>query len=478
MLRYYHPTSYTFIYFKLMEFYVRYLIWVILLILPLFATAKNVVFYQLPNGLQLFVQEDHRAPVAVTQVWYKVGSSYEPNGITGISHALEHMMFKGTAKYGPGKYAEIIAANGGQMNAFTSDDFTAYYETMAADKLPLSFELESDRMRGLLLDPAEFSKEIQVVMEERRMRIDDNPQMKTYERFIAQAHVSSPYHHMTIGWVSDLQHMTVDDLRKWYQTWYAPNNAIVVVVGDVNPEAVYQLALQYFGPLKPTSMPILKPETEMAAIGERNVTVKLPAELPWLVMGYNVPVINTQGQTNDAYVLAVIAAILDGGSSSRLTTDLVRGQQIAADASASYSAFSRLSDLLTLNGTPTQGHTIAELKSALLNQITRLQTSKVTAEELERVKTGVIASKIYSQDSIASQAEEIGSLEAVGLSWKLSNDFLQHVSTVTPEQIQAVANRYLTPENLTIAEIQPLPLSKNQPINAEPVTVPAAKNIH
>ena len=456
------------------------LLWIILLIiLPTLASANNVAFYQLPNGLQLFVQEDHRAPVAVTQVWYKVGSGYEPNGITGISHALEHMMFKGTSKYGTGKFAEIIAANGGEMNAFTSNDFTAYYEIMAADKLPLSFELEADRMRNLSLDPAEFAKEIQVVMEERRMRTDDDPQMKTYERFLAQAHVASPYHHMTIGWMNDLQHMTVDDVRRWYQSWYAPNNAIVVVVGDVNPEAVHQLALNYFGPLQASQLPVVKPEAEIAAPGERNLIVRLPAQLPALAIGYNVPVVKTQGQSDDAYVLAVIAAILDGGSSTRLNKDLVRGQQIAAQANANYSPFSRLADLLVLSGTPAPGHTIAELKSALFNEVKNLQTSPVAVDELERVKAAVIANKVFSQDSIASQAEGIGSLEAVGLPWKLRDDYIQHIAAVTPERIQAVARRYFVPENRTVAELQPLPLPKNQPLTVpQPATVEGEKYVH
>ncbi|HVV69680.1 MAG TPA: pitrilysin family protein [Gammaproteobacteria bacterium] len=450
---------------------------ILLIILPTLASANDVAFYQLPNGLQLFVQEDHRAPVAVTQVWYKVGSGYEPNGITGISHALEHMMFKGTPKYGPGKFAEIIAANGGQMNAFTANDFTAYYEIMAKDKLPLSFELEADRMRNLSLDPAQFAKEIQVVMEERRMRVDDDPQMKLYELFMAQAHVASPYHHLTIGWMNDLQHLTVDDVRRWYQNWYAPNNAILVVVGDVNPEAVHQLALKYFGSLPASQLPVVKPEAEIPTPGERNLVVKFPAELPLLAIGYNVPVIKTQGQSNDAYVLAVIAAILDGGSSTRLNKDLVRGQQIAAQANASYSPYSRLSDLLILSGTPAPGHTIAELKTALFNEIKKLQTSKVATDELERVKAGVIANKVFSQDSIESQAEDIGSLEAVGLPWKLKEDFIQHISAVTPNDVQAVASRYLVPENMTVAELQPLPLPKNQP-SPPPPMIEGAKYVH
>lgn len=459
----------------------RYLFWITLLIIQsagAFATTSDVVSYRLPNGLQLFVQEDHRAPVVVSQVWYKVGSSYEPNGITGISHALEHMMFKGTPSHGPGKFAEIVAANGGEFNAFTGDDSTGYYEIMAADKLPLAFQLEADRMRNLSLDAAQFAKEIQVVMEERRMRTDDNPQMLTYERFLAAANIASPYHHMPIGWMNDLQHLTVEDVRQWYEKWYAPNNALLVVVGDVKPEAVYQLALQYFGPLKPTTLPLQKPVAEVPSLGQRNLTVKLPAQLPWVIMGYNVPVIKTDPKSNDPYVLAVIAGILDGGNSGRFSKDLLRGQQLAADISVDYQPQRRLDSLFAINATPSEGHTMEQLTAAIANEIHTLQNTQVTAEELARVKAGVIANKVYSKDSIADSASEIGSLEAVGLPWQLRDDFVTRVTAVTPEQIQAAAKQYLVPDNLTIAELQPSPLLNPQQAQAQSAGFSGGENVH
>ena len=234
-----------------------------LIFLPPLCWAGDVHEYHLKNGLTLLVKEDHRAPVVISEIWYKVGSSYEPNGTTGISHALEHMMFRGTGKFGPGVLEKIVSENGGEQNAFTDSDFTAYYQKFSVDKLAVSFELEADRMRNLLLRPQDFLKEIQVVMEERRMRVDDNPQEILLERLNAAAFVASPYHHPVIGWKNDLQNMTVEDLRKWYQTWYAPNNAILVVVGDVNPNLVYQLAQTYFSNLKPIILPKIKPKKEI-----------------------------------------------------------------------------------------------------------------------------------------------------------------------------------------------------------------------
>lgn len=423
--------------------------------------ADDVKAYELSNGLKLFVQEDHRAPVVVSQVWYKVGSSYEPNGITGISHALEHMMFKGTTKHGPGEFSRIIAENGGDENAFTSMDYTAYYQVMDVTKLPISFEMEADRMRNLIIDPKEFAKEIQVVMEERRMRYEDNPQSMAYERFMAAANISTNYHHLPIGWMNDLENMTAEDLKKWYQSWYAPNNAILVVVGDVNPDEVYELAKKHFGQLKASELPVIKPQKEIKSLGEQNVIVKLPAQVPWFAMGYNVPVIKIDPKDDDPYVLSVIAAILSEGSSSRLEKTLVRDLQVAANVSASYDPFDRLEGLFKFYGTPTKKHTTKDLKKAILDQLTALKENSVTPDELKRVKTSLIASKVYDKDAISNQANEIGSLEAVGLSWKLRDEFMARISAITPAQVQAVARHYFTDDNLTTTELVPLPLASN-----------------
>ncbi|MDQ8039087.1 MAG: pitrilysin family protein [Rickettsiella sp.] len=434
----------------------KVLVYLGLLLSPHLSLAENVHEYHLKNGLKLLVKEDHRAPVVISEIWYKVGGSYEPNGITGISHALEHMMFRGTQKYGPNRLEQIVAANGGQQNAFTDNDFTAYYQEFSVDKLSISFNLEADRMRNLLLRQGDFAKEIQVVMEERRMRVDDNPQATLLERFNAAAFVESPYHHPVIGWKNDLKNMTVTDVRAWYKNWYAPNNAIVVVVGDVKPNEVYQLARKYFDPIQPIPLPAIKPTGNIQPLGQHRLTLHIPAQLTWLVMAYPVPVIKTDFKSSDPYVLDLIATLLSSGNSGQLAKNLIRGKQIAAEADASYNPFSRLNNLFILDAIPTPGHTLTELETSLLKQIKLLQTHIVSTEELKRAKAQIAANKIYQEDSITQQAYELGSLAAVDLPWQLEKDYLKHINAVTPKQIQNVANKYLQSQYLTIAHLHPL----------------------
>lgn len=441
------------------------LIYLSLLLFPYLSHAHNVHEYHLKNGLRLLVKEDHRAPVVISEIWYKVGASYEPNGITGISHALEHMMFRGTQQYGPGVLEQMVAANGGQQNAFTDSDFTAYYQEFSNDKLPISFKLEADRMRNLLLREQDFEKEIQVVMEERRMRTDDSPQETLIERLNAAAFVASPYHHPVIGWKSDLKNMTANDLQQWYHAWYAPNNAIVVVVGDVKPDEVYQLAEKYFGSIKSSPLPVLKPVDDITPLGQQHLDIHVPAQLPWLVMAYPVPVINTNLNSTDPYALDLITALLSMGNSSRFTKNLVREKQIAADADASYNPFSRLNNLFLLDATPAPEHTLAELQSSLLDEIKQLQTYAVSNEELTRAKAQIAANKTYQADSISQQAYELGSLAAVNLPWQLAEDYLKHINAITPRQIQNVAKEYLQPNHLIIAYLHPLPLHSSNPIS-------------
>ena len=426
----------------------------------LWAWNENVHEYRLDNGLRLLVKEDHRAPVVVSQIWYKVGSAYEPAGLTGISHVLEHMMFKGTHKHGPGEFSRIIAANGGQENAGTSKDYTFYYQKLAADKLALSLELEADRMQNLLLLPTEFAKEINVVKEERRMRIEAQPQMVTYERFNAMAHLAHPYHHMTVGWMNDLDHMTIDDVKSWYHTWYAPNNAIVIVVGDVKPKQVLQWVTQYFGALKSVELPTLKVYKEPVQLGPRQLTVKIPAQVPWLIMAYNVPSAKTAEVTWEPYALDMLAAILGYGNSARLEKGLLRGQQIASNVSVNYDAFSLFDDLLSIEATPAQTHSVAELKQAILTAVSQLQQQPVAQQELERIKNQVVAERVYARDSMYYQGMLLGHMVVLDLPWTLADDYVEHLKQVTAAQVQAVARKYLQPDYLTTAELIPTALAK------------------
>ena len=427
---------------------------------PASVMAGETHEFTLDNRLRLIVKEDHRAPVVVSQVWYKVGSSYEQEGKTGLSHMLEHMMFKGTEKYPAGEFSHIMDLNGASQNAFTSYDYTAYFQTLEKNRLSISFEMEADRMRSLLLMEEEFVKEQKVVAEERRLRTEDRAISFMYETFKATAYQTSPYQNPIIGWMSDIENYTLPDLQAWYERWYAPNNATIVVVGDVEPQAVLTLAKQHFGPLKPSNIAPPQPRPEIEQAGIKRVTVKRPAKLPYLAMGYKVPVLKTIADAKpwEVYALEVLAYILDGGDSARLSKNLVRGQEIATTVSAGYDPFSRLTDLFTFGGIPTDQYTVIELEAALREQIKQLQTTPVETAELERVKIQLRASQVYELDSIFYQGMKIGMLETVGLDWQLFDRYLENIKAITAEQVQIVAKKYLIDDHLTVAVLEPQPI--------------------
>lgn len=420
-------------------------------------TLGAVQEFKLDNGLKVLVKEDHRAPIAVAMVWYNVGSADEPGGITGVSHALEHLMFKGTKKFPLGVFSKTIADLGGQENAFTNTDYTTYFEKIAAAQLEVSFELEADRMQGLLFEPTEFAKEMKVIQEERRLRTDDNPQALTFERFLATAHLASPYHHPVIGWMSDLQQMQVADASAWYHQYYAPNNATLVVVGDVSVAKIHHLAQHYFGHLKPHPQKIRKLQKEPPYLGKKQIHVYAPAQVPAIMMGYTVPTARTVVKEDNVepYTLELIAGLLDAGDSSRFNDRLVRGQRIASSLAVQYSLYSRYQTQFTIYGTPAQSHNIEELKQGILSEIERLKAERVSDIELSRIKTQVIAQKTFEQDSIFSQAMELGLLETLGLGWKTADRYATKINSITPEQIQTAVKRYFKENNLTEALLIP-----------------------
>jgi len=426
-------------------------------------TFSQVQEFILNNGLKILVKEDHRAPIAVSMIWYNIGSSDEPGGITGVSHAMEHMMFKGTTKYPLGVFSKTIAALGGQSNAFTNNDYTAFFEKTAASKLATSFELEADRMNHLLLDANEFAKEIKVIQEERRLRTDDNPQALAFERFLATAHLTAPYSHPVIGWMSDLKRMNVNDLKAWYQQYYAPNNATLVVVGDVKAEEVHTLAEHYFGQLPRHDLPIRKQEQEPPTLGKKSVQIHSSAKLPLLMIGYLVPGVNTAKNSFEPYALEVIASILDAGDSSRFAKNLIRGNHIASGAVAYYNLYTRYQTQFIIYGAPSQNHTLDELEKSFLAEINELKTTPISTKELQRVKNQIIAQKTFEKDSIFGQAMELGLLETVGIGWQKANDYTQAINAVTTEQIQQTAQRYFQENNMTVAELTPLPQNKVTP---------------
>jgi len=413
--------------------------------------------FTLDNGLKVIVREDHRAPVVVSQIWYKVGSSYETAGQTGLSHALEHMMFKGSRKLGPGEASRVLRDLGAEENAFTSDDYTAYYQVLAADRLGVAFELEADRLASLRLPPEEFAREIEVIKEERRLRTDDKPSGLAYERFKAMAYPASGYSIPTIGWMADLDRMSVQELRHWYETWYVPNNATLVVVGDVTADGVKALAQRYFGAIPKRDVPAAKIPLELAEPGERQITLHLKTQLPSLMMGFNVPGLATAKNPRDVHALRLIAALLDGGYSARLATRLERGEELVSGAGAWYNGYTRGDSLFTISATPNvqTGKTLEQTEAGIWRELQDLQSTAPSAEELARVRAQLIAELVYDRDSISSQATAIGQLETVGLSWKLIDQELAELEAVTPADIQNAAKTYFTRDRLSVAHVLP-----------------------
>jgi len=430
--------------------------------------ADDTVEHRLDNGLRIIVKPDRRAPVAVVMAWYRVGSIDEVNGRTGVAHVLEHMMFKGTAATPAGEYSRLIAAAGGRDNAFTSHDFTGYFAMLQKSQLELALKLEADRMANLTLSPEEFAKEIKVVMEERRLRTDDRPRSLVYEQLMATALTAHPYRNPIIGWMNDLENMRVEDTRDFYRQWYSPNNAVLVVVGDVAPKEVFALAGKYFGAIPARELPARKPQDEPAQLGVKRLVVKAPAELPYVMMTFRVPALRDPARDQEPYALSMLAAVLSGNESARLNRSLVREQQVASSASASYDGVARGPEFFYLSATPTAGKSAAAVEEALRREMTRIIEEGVTEEELDRVKAQYIAAEVFQRDSMFFQARVIGVLEMAGLSHRTMELQLKKLREVTPEQVREVARKYFREDALTIAHLDPQPLSGKRPAAPPP----------
>ncbi len=423
--------------------------------------AEESKTYQLDNGLKVIIRPVTSAGV-VAMVWYRVGASDEPGGLTGISHALEHMMFKGTKNYPPNSYSKIIAGIGGQENAMTTRDYTVYFAKLSAKHLPTFLQLEADRMQHLTLDAGEFAKEIKVVREERRMRTDDNPQASTYEKLMAVTHIASPYHHPVVGWMDDLQNMKIADLKQWYNTWYQPNNATIVIVGHVNPDKTYQLVKRYFKKIKSKVLPKRKPQREIAEPGFRTLALYRNAKLPLIALSYNTPSMTSSQNKQDAYALEVLAYVLDGGSSARFSRYLIRGEHLASQMSASYDLYARFASSFMVFAIPNQKTSIEQLKEATIKQINLLKTTRVSAKELQRIKNQLIASKTFEKDSLFGQALEIGILDSSNLSQQVGSDYIKQIESITPEMLMAVANRYFTDSRMSVVILRAF--TKRKPV--------------
>ena len=412
--------------------------------------------FQLSNGLKLIVREDHRAPTVAHMVWYRAGSMDEINGRTGVAHVLEHMMFKGTDKVKSGEFSRLVAAVGGRENAFTSRDYTAYFQQVEKSKLDEVIKLEADRMSNLNFDDAEFLKEIQVVMEERRLRTEDNPSSLLNESLMATAYMSSPYRHPVVGWMNDLQNMKASDARDWYRAWYKPNNATVVITGDVDAKKVLAIVEKYYGAVAAQELPARKPQVEPTQKGMKQVQVKAAADSAQVAMAWKVPRLEP-GKLDDPepYALELLTAVLDGYDNARLNRVLVKQEKVVNDVGVGYDIVSRGPELFLISATMAKGKTVSQAEASIRKALNELKQKGILESELKRIKVRILSDQIYKRDSIFGQAMEIGSTEMAGFSWKDIDYMLERMQTITPEQVQAVAKKYLIDEGLTIAVLDP-----------------------
>ncbi|MFH7766473.1 M16 family metallopeptidase [Acinetobacter sp. BSP-28] len=417
--------------------------------------ARTTFETTLKNGLKVIIREDHHSPMVMTQIWYRVGSSDESGNLLGISHVLEHMMFKGTQKVPDDEFTRLSRMYGGRVNAATFTNYTNYYQLYPKTYLPMALELEADRMSNLLLRQQDFDPEIKVVMEERRLRTDDNPRSLAFERFKWITYPTSHYRQPVIGYMKNLQNIQLEDVKKWYRDWYRPNNAILVIVGDVDAEKTLLQVQRYFADIPVRKTPPRNDVLEFDHIGYRHMELNFPVKVPNLFMAWNVRSLVTTKNPQDAYALTIIKNILDSGISSRLQDRLVRDKKILTAVSVSYDPYSRGDSLLSISALPTDGVGLPEAEQAIQAEIELLKTELIKAAEVERVTAKYVSNLVYSQDDIAGQARMIGNLEINGLSFRLMDELPKHFETVTPQDIQRVANVYFSRDNLSTLYLSP-----------------------
>jgi len=437
--------------------------WLIAAALVPAAAQERPASFTLGNGMQAVVIEDHRAPVAVHMLWYKVGGADEPPGKPGIAHFLEHLMFKGTPAIGPGEFSRTVARNGGRDNAFTSADYTGYHQTISRDKLELVMRMEAERMTGLVFPEDHVRNEREVVLEERRSRTDNDPSARLYEQAMAALYLAHPYRLPLIGWEHDIRKLSRDDAIAFYRTWYAPNNAVLVVAGDVDPAEVKTLAERHYGPIPPRAVPPRVRPQEPPHIAARRVTlhdgrVRQPA---W--DRYYLAPSRTAGESQHAFGLRVLAQVLGAGSTSRLNRRLVVEQGVAASAGAYYELPAIDLSRFVLHASPKAGAQgeadLLPIERAMEAVIADVLRDGITPEELERAKAGLLASSVYARDSVMGQARLYGMALSTGLTIDDVVGWPQRVQAVTLEEVNAAARHVFRIERSVTAMLLPKPQS-------------------
>lgn len=413
------------------------------------ALHLDIKEFRLENGLEVLILEDHAVPLVTVQVWYRVGSRNERPGLTGISHVLEHLMFKGTAKYGPGTYSQLIQRYGGTQNAFTSHDMTAYYAVLPAARLELALDLEADRMSNLLLDSQEIKSEREVVKEERRLR-ENAPTGPMYEELSALAYKAHPYHWPIIGWMSDIEDVTREELLAHYKTYYVPSNATLIIVGDVAAGQTMEAVQRFFGPIpKGSPIPPVRPP-EPPQIGERRAEIPRPTALAALAVAFHIPAFDHP----DAFPLEVLSQVLSQGQSSRLHRALVYEQQLATSISSD--ADLRIDPgLFTIVSMVQAGQKPGQVEEAIYKQLEAITEDSLADRELQKAINQAQSSFVFRQDSIQQQGFTIGFFHMLQ-SYKIVNEYLDRLRRVTKQDVARVARTYLTKLNRTVVTIVPI----------------------
>ncbi len=426
------------------------------------AIADTVTTFKLDNGMDVVVIEDHRAPVVVHMVWYRIGAADETPGHSGIAHFLEHLMFQGTKDVAPGDLSKIVSAQGGSDNAFTTLDYTAYFQRVAADRLDLMMKLEADRMHNLNLTEGDVATERKVILDERNQRTDSAPSALLGEQMAAAQYMNHPYGIPVIGWRHEIEKLSRQDALYFYHANYAPNNAILVVAGDVKPDDVLALAKKYYGPIPPSDQikPRIRP-TEPPQLAERRLTmVDERVAQPYVIRTYLAPERNP-GDQRQAAAIRLLAELLGGNSTtSVLARALQFDTQKAVYTSAFYDGLSLDEDTFGLVIVPPVGESLQDAEKAMDEVVAKFMKDGVNADDLARIKAQVRASEIYGRDDVNGLARQYGSALAIGLSVKDVQDWPDLMQSVTAEDVMAAAKLVLDRHNavtgyLTNEEVQP-----------------------
>ena len=401
----------------------------------------------LDNGIKVIVLPDTSANVAALEVVYRVGGFAESRPDTGISHMLEHMMFQGTKEHPKESFTEALSKMGGVLNAFTTEDYTAYHELVPVEYLPEVFVLEADRLDQLTLADEDFIKEIEVVKEERRLRVDDVPFMQLRERLMASYFPSGPYHDPLIGWMDDLNRMTSEQVRQWYEQWYCADNVSIIVAGNVEPSAIFSLSEKTFGKKKRCPNALAVALEEVSPMGPMTLEAHIQSAVPMLALAYRAPSFGRYTEHWEPFAMTVAMNILDGGFSTRFEKELVREDQIASAVWAYYDPFARFETSVVFGGIPMPDISLDRLERSIGQQLRRIKDESVTEDELAMAKVRLKAQKTFEQDDLMSRIRWFGHFEGIGQNAEDGLSWEQNIEQVTAQQVQDIVGQYLNAQN-------------------------------